>query len=333
MPSIIDESLAFGESALLVAAVAVPVGLACRFASRKQVPALPAYRKGYSRWLGIDVAVMAFTCLVFRDAIAGALEPLGAFAFLAPDGPVDELRFQLQYQRSTLVGLASLPLFAFAFHAWKSRSAAERPNPRFAADVAAGIFGWLVIAPATFAVHFAVIAILQYLEIAPDEHPLKNRKLKSALDVALFVAGACVVAPVFEEMGYRRIIVPWSARRVERSWIVMAFAAFASVAFATGSSRWGPRAVVLTMAGSMLAMGILSRYRPRFPVRPASALVATATLFGVIHSGVWPTPVPLVVLGLGLGWLVLRTKTATAAIVAHGLFNAISAVQMLRGGP
>lgn len=332
MPSIVQETLALGEAALLVAAVAVPLGLACWLVSRKRIPTIPPYRKGYSRWHGIDVAVMAFTCLVFRDAIAGALEPLGVFEFLIPDGPNDELRQQLQYQRSTLVGLASLPLLAFAFHVWKISSAAEGPNPRFAADIAAGVFGWLVIAPLTFAVHFAVIGILQYLEIPPDDHPLKNMKLKSALDVALFFAGACVVAPVFEEMGYRRIIVPWAARKVERSWIVLAVAGLASVTFATGGSRWGPRVIVLCMAGSMLAMGIVSRFRPRFPVRPASALVATATLFGVIHSGVWPTPIPLFVLGLGLGWLVLRTKSATAAIVAHGLFNAISAVHLLRGG-
>jgi len=60
-----------------------------------------------------------------------------------------------------------------------------------------------------------------------------------------------------------------------------------------------------------------------------TALFGTAVLFACIHTSVWPTPVPLLVLGLGLGLLAQRTQSLVGPIVLHGLFNAISCVQLL----
>lgn len=333
MATLLSEAWQMAVSWLLVASVALPVGFRlAALARRRGESILPRYHKGFSRWFGIDVAMLAFVCLVFRDAISSSLESTGLFRFLDSVGAAaNDFPLQRRYQQSTLVGLASLPILAWIFSVWKSRAGAEQPKSRLIADITLGIGVWCVLVPATFSVHFLVNLIMNSLEIPPDEHLLKSMQLRTWLDVALFLAGACVVAPVFEEMGYRRILVPWAARKIHRSFVVLMFAALASVVFASGSSIWGPRIFVLStwvLAGGLV---VIAHYRKRFPIRPALSLVSSASLFAAIHSGVWATPIPLFVLGLGLGWLVLRTKTATASIVAHGLFNAISAVHHLRG--
>jgi hypothetical protein len=79
------------------------------------------------------------------------------------------------------------------------------------------------------------------------------------------------------------------------------------------------------------AIPLLRVIRPRFPVRTARAVFAVSALFAAAHSAVWPTPVPLFVLGLGLGYLAARSGGVTASTVAHGLFNAVSFVYLLRG--
>ena len=64
--------------------------------------------------------------------------------------------------------------------------------------------------------------------------------------------------------------------------------------------------------------------------RRARAVYATAAMFALIHSA-WPTPIPLFALGLALGWLAVRTNGILVPVVVHGLFNAVSAVFILRG--
>ncbi len=335
MPSPLTELISIGQSAVLVAVCVSPLAIIARGFTRTARPIYPRYRKCYSRWLGIDVAMLALFCLLFRDVVAMLLEPSGLLGFL--NVPVDASaieRSQSNYQKSTIIGLLSLPFIAYGFLHWKRFTAAERlvvPS-RFSADIVLGIMAWAVVAPLTLIVHFGVNVIFHELGLSIDDHPLKNMKLTSGRDVALFLAGACVVAPVFEELGYRRILVPWAARKNQRSWIVLALALCGSILFANGSSRFGPPIFIGAVA---LAMGILEWYSirsPRFRLRPNLALLSSAALFAIIHSGVWPTPIPLFVLGIGLGWLVLRTRTILPAVIAHGLFNLISVIYLLRGG-
>jgi membrane protease YdiL (CAAX protease family) len=334
LPSNASEAVEILASALVVAAVAVPAGLvAAAFARRRCEPILPAARKRFSNWKGIDVAILAFFCLAFRDALAQSLEPFGLFSWIPSDPTVEETirKQQLRYQQSTLVGVLSLPLLVWGFRLWQANARAEVRQSRIAGDVALGAGAFLILAPATFAVHIAVNMIFDALGMKPDDHPLKSMSVKTAWDAAFLFAGACVVAPAFEELGYRRILVPWAAKRLERCWIVLGFAGLVALAFSKADAKLGPGLFVLATAGVLGGLTVVAGLRPRWSPRPAAALVATAALFGAIHSSVWPTPIPLFVLGLGLGWLVLRTKTVLAAVVAHGLFNAISAVVLLRG--
>ena len=65
--------------------------------------------------------------------------------------------------------------------------------------------------------------------------------------------------------------------------------------------------------------------------RNAGAVYASAALFAAVHASVWPTPIPLLGLGLGLGYLALSTRSVLVPVIVHGLFNAVSAVFVLRG--
>lgn len=331
MPSLATESLDILRSALIVAALAVPAGLACAALARKAgEPLLPFGRKWTTRWFGADVFVLAFACLVLRGAIAMTLWSPPAADLPKPD------QFRIQHERSTFVGLLLMPIAAYGFFNWKRLSAAEatqgatRPGPRLIADAAVGTIGWLVLAPAVFAVHFLTNLAMDALRLNPDDHPLKQLRIDSTRDAAILFAGACVVAPFFEELGCRRLMIPWAARRLARSGIVFAIAGAVAVISATGGSRWGPLLFVLVVAG-LVGVVLVQKKFLLWPLRSTAAIASSAALFAVIHSGVWPTPIPLFILGLGLGWLVHRTRGATAAIVAHGLFNAISVTMMLRG--
>ena len=75
----------------------------------------------------------------------------------------------------------------------------------------------------------------------------------------------------------------------------------------------------------------VARERVGTGARRARAVYATAALFALLHP-VWPNPVPLFVLGLGLGWLAARTTGLLVPVLVHALFNAVSAVFVLRGG-
>jgi len=77
---------------------------------------------------------------------------------------------------------------------------------------------------------------------------------------------------------------------------------------------------------------LLRHLRVRSP-QHTRAVLASSALFAAVHANVWPSPVPLVVLAVGLGYLYLRTRTLIGPVVVHGLFNAVSAVYLLLGGP
>jgi membrane protease YdiL (CAAX protease family) len=53
--------------------------------------------------------------------------------------------------------------------------------------------------------------------------------------------------------------------------------------------------------------------------------------FGLIHANVWPTPVPLFIMGLIYGEAAAISGRILPTVVAHGLFNAISTILVLRG--
>jgi membrane protease YdiL (CAAX protease family) len=110
-----------------------------------------------------------------------------------------------------------------------------------------------------------------------------------------------------------------------RPWLVVAL----GLVFAALTGRPGPVVFAVVLAGGLLlTLGVFRSKR-----RTAGAVYSSAAFFATVHSAVWPSPVPLFLFGLGLGWLAVRTRGVLVPVIVHGLFNAVSAVYVLRGGP
>ena len=98
--------------------------------------------------------------------------------------------------------------------------------------------------------------------------------------------------------------------------------------FAALSGKVGP----VLFAGVLAAGLVIVWVTVRRGKRHLRAVYASAAMFAMVHSAVWPSPVPLFLLGLGLGWCAVRTRGVLVPAIVHGLFNAVSAVYVLRGG-
>jgi membrane protease YdiL (CAAX protease family) len=87
----------------------------------------------------------------------------------------------------------------------------------------------------------------------------------------------------------------------------------------------GPVLFALGLVAGWLVLRQATRNR-----RTVGSVYASASLFAVVHSAVWPSPIPLFILGLGLGWLAVRTRGPLAPAIVHGLFNVVSVLFVLR---
>ena len=234
----------------------------------------------------------------------------------------------------------------------------------WARNVVAGYLTWLPVTPVAFLVF--VLANLVHTELTgrpPDKHPLTALGgMAGPREWALFVLATVVVAPVLEELVFRGLLLPWLAQRrlppapdgavaIPPEWrpvLVLGLAVVVGVLSQAGGLEraWAAgdrRAVVAHLspglffgAVALLSVVPLGRARRHLRVRSgqhARAVLASAALFAAFHSHVWPSPVPLLVLAVGLGYLYLRTRSLVGPVVVHGLFNAVSAVYLLLGGP
>ncbi len=191
---------------------------------------------------------------------------------------------------------------------------------------------WLVLMPAVFAVHFAALALASQVGPPAIDHPLTAFEPGGlVLDRVLFILNVCVVAPWVEETVFRGVVLPWAVRRPYRVALTLAGALAVSLVLAGPSEgaagRFVPAVFAAVLGGVWLAFG----WRWRYP-RTRGGVWASAALFAAVHANVWPSPVPLFALGLGLGWLAVRTRGVFVPAVVHGLFNAVSAAYVLRGG-
>jgi membrane protease YdiL (CAAX protease family) len=209
-----------------------------------------------------------------------------------------------------------------------------------AARIGLGVTGWAVLMPGVLAVHAGVLLVFAALDWQPTEHPLTQLGELSPFGQALFFAQTCLAAPLVEEILCRGLLLPWAIGARERNaggpqtpplvppvirpWLVLAFSALRVIE----SGRIGPAILLATLAAGLGVIWVTVRHGRRH----VRGVYATAAFFALIHSNIWPTPIPLFALGLGLGWLAVRTRGVLAPAIVHGLFNAVSAVFVLRGG-
>jgi membrane protease YdiL (CAAX protease family) len=291
---------------------------------------------------------------------AASPAPAVEFSVAAAGGPaavgIRDQQLELSVVRSLWAGVLALPLqlglvvlarYA-VYPAWRSPADARTIPAR----VALGVIVWAVLTPAVLIVHAAVNLLFAALDVPRQEHPLsKLSPARPAVDHLLFFLQAGVAAPLVEELLFRGLLVAWlvGGRTLfdrptgsnpprptadRRVWPVLVI----GVVMAAYSGRGEGETLAGLQRGPVLfAVGLLTgwillRLVFRRKRRTAGAIYASAALFAVVHSGVWPTPVPLFALGLGLGWLAVRTRGILAPAIVHGLFNAVSVLFVLRGG-
>lgn len=344
-----------------VAAVAVPVGVLVWFA-RGRTRLLPAWKPWRTPW-GAFEAVVAFLVLsvVVPDIVLLGLSRTNFFQQVygenfpaAPVGrmpaveasaavvgaPVavathDTLDVAGIVRRLWAMSLA-LPLqLALCFVACRTLYPMWRAPRPSGTEVPLGVAAWLVLAPVVLAFNFLVNVIFTLVDVPPESHQLTKLGGRSALDSALFLFQASAAAPLIEEIVFRGVILSWilGGRKPKpapdvptayRPWAVIV----AAVLFSLLPGRPGP----VIFAG-LLAVGLVVALRVfHSKRRTIGAVYASAAFFATVHSSVWPSPVPLFLFGLGLGWLAVRTRGVIVPAIVHGLFNAVSAVYVLRGG-
>jgi membrane protease YdiL (CAAX protease family) len=93
-------------------------------------------------------------------------------------------------------------------------------------------------------------------------------------------------------------------------------------------STWGiVQLLVLTVVAAPLSeelffRGLVLQAAWRYTGHAWNSILLSAVLFGLIHGSRPQDILPLCTMGLALGYLRLRTRSLTACVMAHGLFNA-----------
>jgi membrane protease YdiL (CAAX protease family) len=343
----------------VVAAVAVPVGAAAWVWTRRKPVALSS-EPWHAPWGAFEViaaflllnlitpmfvfqalSVGGFYQVVYGNTFppaAGPLPPVEASAgvagFAAATPTHDHLQ-ELNTVRMLWASFFALPIQlgllltvrTLMYPAWRF----VPPRREWAHAIALAVVAWVAITSVVLTVNLLVNWSFVALEWSPREHPLSRLANRPALDRLLFVFQACVAAPVMEEVIFRGVLLPWLLASTSRTVPVLVAAAVVSAGAVVGEEMTtatltrGPVVfgVALLLAGLVFAGGRWQK---------AGAVYASAALFAAVHATVWPTPIPLFVFGVGVGYLALRTRSVLVPIVVHGLFNAVAATIVLRGG-
>lgn len=333
----------------IVAAFAVPFGLLmAAVVRRRRLSLLPRWKPWRVPWGGFEVLLVFVVVqllvplsLVRSGIVAEQQTALAAFpiqlALLIGSWRVLYPRWRL-FRRDVAVLKSDAPSL-------------DQPLPigsAFARAMTLATLAWLVLTPTVLVIHGFVNWFLTQLGRMPEQHPITNLARGEGWGNVSFLLLACLVAPVIEEVVFRGILLAWMVGGRERN-----TGGLQETPIAPSSAR--PLIVMAIAAGMILVLWILARIGGRDPRpdpvifagvlavglfllwvavrrgrRHVLAVYVSAAVFGLGHSGVWPTPIPLFFLGLGLGWLAVRTRGIFVPIIVHGLFNAVSAVFVLR---
>lgn len=351
------DALRMAEVFGIVAAAAVPVGLAGWLIAKRNEASPPPHRSILAvKWTGWDALILlgisqllplflmvgltkvGFYRIVYGPAFPElvlafpSVEVGGAVGGAAAAETAVSRNAAVNQQRMLWGMLFAFPAFVAAAVAMFAAGGGRLSHPgrrNIAGQVAVGVLAWAALMPLVFAVHFVAGWAAEALGAPPDEHPLARIDPNAgALEAVLFAAVVCGLMPFVEELIFRGVLLGWAIRRIERSWFVLAGGVVGSILGWKAFLPIGPAAFIVLLFAGLYAVPIVFKRSHR----TATAIYATGAAFGLVHSAVWPTPIPLFVLGLGLGYLAVRTRGIVACAVAHGLFNAVSFVYLLRGG-
>ena len=312
---------------LMIAAVAVPLGLAAWFNSRQPILLRSAHWP--VPWTGFELLLLFPFAAVLPMALVDPLLNASGFyrAVYGQDAIEDVWKpmrplWSSAFFTPCFIALLWLAVKA-AYPSWRPPAAATAPR------VAAGVGTWLALHPLVAAIHFAVVAVFAAQAWELDSHPLEKafHDGRPPLDQTLLLVQAAIVAPLIEEVMFRGALLPWLLGKRYRPVLTMGIAAGIGVALSIQNEFKLAPAIftAILLAGGAVLHFTLKRHR-----RTVGAIYVSAAFFAFVHNSVWPSPIPLFALGLGLGWLAVRTRGILAPAIVHGLFNAVSVLFVLR---
>jgi membrane protease YdiL (CAAX protease family) len=348
---------------LVVGAVVVPVAVVgWRVTRRSGESILPRWRPWRVPWGGFEVVVaflvlgavvpaVAFQALVksglltrvygpdFPPPPASPAPPVAACAAVAGAAAASAAQFR-QAELATLRGLWAgalalpfqLALIVLARRTLYPAWAGPQRRPLVAAQLVLAAVAWAVLTPAVLVFNQLALYLFSVLGGSPEVHPLAGLTgPRPLLDQILFLFRACVAAPLVEELLFRGALLPWLIGGRHRAvvTVVLGVTVAGFLVYQPDSpAEVATRGPVLFAVALAAGYAVLVRAFQR-KARTVGAVYASAGVFAVVHSTVWPSPVPLFALGLGLGYLAVRTRGVLVPAVVHGLFNAVSALFVL----
>lgn len=308
-------------------ALAVVGGIAAvslQFAgARLRGPLFPPQRQRAVPWRFAEIGLLAILCLGWDFVLQLSLGVR----------PLEGLHGQERLEQIRLTLLATFlarPLQIVTI-LWVLRSFGAEPYQagltarRWRQDIIASYLLWLIVTALSFTLYGLV---LQYE--AAQKHPIQELLESGAgtFTWSVFVLGALILAPAFEELFVRGIVQPWMVRFPQAADLGLVISLIWAVVLGVSEGGGRPLLFLGIVGPGYIAFEFFSRrWIPRRGA--ARAIYASSLFFAAMHAGVWPTPIPLFVLSLGLGFLAYRTQSILGPIVAHGLFNAVSALMLI----
>ena len=334
------ESARMAGCGLAVAACALPLALLARIIARRNGESfVPKPRRWPVPWTGLELLILfPFTAAAPMALVDPILAASGFYqAVYGPDAPESAW----SPMRPLWAAVFFVPIWIGFLLLLRQTLYPEWSPTRGGGAVytrtALGVAGWFLIHPVVWLVHFAVTIAFFQLNWTADSHPLEKlfREGRPELDRVLLLIQAGIATPLLEELLFRGLLLPWILGKQYRAGLTMGIATVVAVALSverTMDGAFSLRIGPIVFALILLAGWAILHHKLHRKQRTISAVYASAALFAIVHSAVWPTPIPLFVLGLGLGWLAVRTRGILAPTVVHGLFNAVSVLFVLRGG-
>ena len=190
---------------------------------------------------------------------------------------------------------------------------------RLAPGVLIGLWGGVIVVPPLLLMSEIVEMIYRALHYEhPVEHPVLHAlgERPGPLVTAMLVVGACVIAPLFEEMLFRGHVQTLLRRALLR--------------LSRHAERPAPPAgFPVIIPGAEPAPP-----PPPAPARPTAwqtwlAIVLTSVAFALLHPA-WTQPM-IFALSLALGYAYERTGDLWVSITIHAVFNSVSTIIFLSG--
>ncbi len=287
-------------------------------------------------WSGAEIGLASFLAWVFWPGLMVVLvKGIGFDRWFYGEAVENELRLSLWI--SALAAPFQVLTYPLVFAALCD----ARPEQlgltarQLGRNLLAGLGGMLLVPDV-----FALFWLVRRCYGASGEEGVEKHALETLAGQGLSLSEwfllyftATLAAPLHEELAFRGVLQPWLAKGRWRGLSALLGALILTLwyrraqihdSFSTGWDNIFVAAVPLLFVSALLPLYL---FAARFGGSQSAALIGTSALFACIHSA-WPTPIPLFLLGLGLGLLAQRTQSLVAPVLLHGLFNAISCIQL-----